>query len=381
MRTGLEVLLERGLPELEGKRVGLITNHTGVDSQLRSSVDLLRQCDWLQLVALFGPEHGVRGAAQAGAKVASTTDERTGLPVHSLYGKSHKPTQDMLRGLGALVYDIQDVGVRYATYLSTLFNCQEAAAENDILFVVLDRPNPLGGLSVQGNMLEPHFRSFVGTWQIPIQHAMTAGELAGLFASENGWPAPIVVAMEGWRRDMWFEDTGLPWVLPSPNMPTLVCNLLYPGTCLVEGTNLSEGRGTTLPFELLGAPWLDPFALADDLNRQGLPGVRFRPSYFTPMFSKHSGESCAGVQVHVANQSAVQTPELGIYLLHAFRQHSGERFEWLGSGESYFVDRLLGSDEPRRLMDAGASVDEITGGWEAQRAAFVGRREQHLLYE
>jgi uncharacterized protein YbbC (DUF1343 family) len=381
VRTGLEVLLAEGLPEIAGRRCGLITNPTGVDRHLRSGADLLRASDRLDLVALFGPEHGVRGDAQAGAPVAGGLDARTGLPVHSLYGNTRRPTPEMLDGLEALLFDLQDIGVRYATYASTLVHAQTAAAAAGIPVVVLDRPNPLSGLAVEGDLLDPAFASFVGTHPIPVRHGLTLGELAGLVAAERGWPAPLVVPMRGWRRARWFDETGLPWVQPSPNLPTLGSVTLYPGTCLVEGTNLSEGRGTTRPFEYVGAPWLDPFRLAEELGGRGLPGVAFRPASFTPMFSKHAGETCGGVQVHVTDRDALRPVELGLHLLHAVRRLDGGAFAWLeGKGGPPFVDLLLGGDGPRRALEAGAEVAEITVDWPDRVAAFAERRRPFLRY-
>lgn len=382
MRTGLEVFLDEGLPEIAGKRVGLITNHTGVDSRLRSTIDLLHHNDQCKLVALFGPEHGVRGAAQAGVEVGGAVDERTGLPIHSLYGETRTPTTEMLDGLDALVYDIQDAGVRYATYESTLFNAQKAAASAGLPVVVLDRPDPINGSAVEGNVLDPAFASFVGTHPLVTRHGLTVGELARLYAAERGWPEPHVVPMQGWRRAWWFDETGLPWVQPSPNMPTLDVATLYPGTCLFEGTNLSEGRGTTHPFELIGAPWIDPFALAAELERRNLPGVAFRPAYFTPVFSKHASSSCGGVQVHIVDRDRMRAVELGVHLLHAVRTLNPEQFAWRqGSDGRYFADLLFGSDRPRHALDEGATVSEVTTGWEEDARAFEERRRPYMLYD
>ncbi len=382
VRVGLDVLLEEGLPLLEGKRVGLITNHSGVDSRLRSGIDLLRAASWLRLAALFGPEHGIRGAAQAGVHVGTTTDARTGLPAHSLYGETRQPTPEMLDGLDALVYDIQDIGSRYSTYIATLGLAQEAAARAGIPVVILDRPNPLNGVRVEGNLTEPAFESFVGYHPIAIRHGLTPGEVGRLVAAERGFPPPTVVPMRGWHRGMWYDETGLAWVQPSPNMPTVDTATVYPGTCLIEGTNVSEGRGTTRPFELIGAPWVDPFALAEELTERGLPGVGFRPAYFTPMFHKHAGELCGGVQVHVRDREALRPAALGIHLLHALRHLYPDQLAWRQYADGrYALDRLMGTDRLRLALDAGASPAELMAGWEAQAAEYAGRREPHLLYE
>ena len=365
VRTGLDVLLTEGVPALAGRRVGLITNQTGIDRRLRNGIDLLHESDAVELVALFGPEHGVRGDAQAGVKIGGEIDRRTGLPVHSLYGETRRPTTDMLTGFDALLFDIQDFGIRYATYASTLAYAQEAAASAGIDVVVLDRPNPVSGARVEGNLLDPAFTSFVGVHPIPTCHGTTVGELARLFAADRGWPEPVVVPMRGWRRAMWFDQTGLPWVPPSPNVPTLDSLTLYPGSCLIEGTNLSEGRGTTRPFELIGAPWLDPFDLAAELERRQLPGVAFRPTYFTPTFQKHAGQACGGVQIHIMRRGEVRPVALGVHLLHAVRSLDPAAFAWrAGEQRGHFVDLLFGSDGPRLALDAGAGAPDVLAGWE-----------------
>ena len=382
MLTGLETFLAEGLAELAGRRVGLITNPTGVDHQLRSGADRLHAGRAVELIALFGPEHGIRGEAQAGFLLGGANDPRTGLPVHSLYGETRRPTPDMLAGLDALIFDIQDVGSRYATYASTLAYAQEAAAQAGLRFVVFDRPNPINGVAVEGDLLDPAFASFVGVHPLPVRHGLTAGELARLFAAERGWPEPLVVRLRGWRRAAWFDQTGLPWVQPSPNLPTLDSLTLYPGTCLVEGTNLSEGRGTTRPFELVGAPWVDPFRLAGELEARGLPGAAFRPVYFIPTFAKHARISCGGVQVHIADRETLRPAGLGIHLLHALRALWPRQFAWQqGEDGRYFIDLLLGGDQPRRALDEGASPAEVMAGWGAAEAAFEQRRRPFLLYE
>jgi uncharacterized protein YbbC (DUF1343 family) len=383
VQTGLEVVLETGLPQLQGKRVGLVTNATGADRRLQSTVDLLMADERIQLRALFGPEHGIRGDAQAGVEVEEALDQRTGLPVYSLFGSTRRPTPHMLKDLDALIYDIQDVGVRYYTYIATLLYVQEAAAQAGLEFVVLDRPNPLGGTQIDGNLLDPAFTSFVGIYPIPIRHGLTSGELARLFAAEHNWPEPTVISMRGWRRDLWFDETDLPWLQASPNLPTLDSVTLYPGTCLFEGTSCSEGRGTTRPFECVGAPGLDPFQLVAELNRRDIPGVAFRPIYFTPTFSKRAQQTCGGVQVHILDRNSIQAVELGLHLLHAVRGLLGPAFTWIQGKENntYFADLLFGSDKPRLAFNAGAEVAEILAGWEQQSADFRARRRPFLLYE
>jgi uncharacterized protein YbbC (DUF1343 family) len=381
VQTGLDTLVADDFSQLAGRRVGLITNHTGIDRSLRYDIDLMHESRRVDLVAVFGPEHGIRGAEQAGAKVGSGADKRTGLPVYSLYGETRRPTTAMLDGLDTLVFDIQEVGVRFATYQATMVYCQEAAAAAGITFVVLDRPNPITGTHVAGNLLKPNFASFVGPRPVPIRHGMTAGELARLFAAESDWPEPHVIQMRGWTRELWFDQTGLPWVPPSPNLPTLDATTLYPGTCLIEGTNVSEGRGTTRPFEYIGAPWLDPFRFADELRSRNLPGVAFRPAYFTPTFSKYAGEACGGVQISIVDRDALQPVALGIHLLHACLTLEPASFAWRYRDDGRaFIDLLLGSDAPRGDLDAGLSPSDVMAGWDLDVDAFRKRRQPFLLY-
>ncbi|MGH2531654.1 MAG: exo-beta-N-acetylmuramidase NamZ family protein [Thermomicrobiales bacterium] len=381
MLTGLDVVLKQGLPELAGKRVGLITNHTGTDRGFRLAADLLHAAEGFELVALFGPEHGLLGEAQAGAKVEGAVDQRTGVPVYSLYGETEAPTPAMLAGIDVLVFDMLDIGARFTTYISTMANSQEAAAAAGLGFVVLDRPNPANGRDVAGNMLDPAFTSFVGIHPMPIRHGLTVGELAALIAAERGWPAPTVVPMRGWRREWWYDETGLPWVQPSPNLPTLDSLIVYLGTCLIEGTNLSEGRGTTRPFEYVGAPWLDPFALAEALDARDLPGVAYRPAYFTPTFSKHAGIACGGIQVHILDRNAMRPVELGIHLIDVARGRDPASFAWRQyADDGYPIDRLLGSDRPRRAFDDGATAAEVMATWAEESRQFEERRRPYLLY-
>lgn len=383
VKPGIEVLIEQRLHLLRGRRVGLITNQAAVDRLLRSTIDLMRAAG-VNLVALYGPEHGVRGAAQAGVKVEGYTDPHTGLPVHSLYGQTRKPTPEMLAGVEVLVCDLQDAGSRFWTNLYTMSYGLEAAAEQGIGYVVLDRPNPIGGVRVEGPLLEPDYRSFVGLYPIPIRHGLTMGEAARLFNDLFGIHGQLeIVPTEGWERRLHFVETGLPWVPPSPNSPTPDTLTVYPGTCLVEGTNLSEGRGTTRPFELIGAPWLHAERLADTLNARHIPGVRFRPAYFTPTFSKHQGELCAGVQVHVLDRHRVPAVSVGVHLLAAIRDQAPDQFAWLepkGSGR-YFIDLLSGSDGLRKALDRGTPAEEILAAWEETAANWAkNTRTPYLLY-
>ncbi|MGE5587257.1 MAG: exo-beta-N-acetylmuramidase NamZ domain-containing protein [Clostridia bacterium] len=381
VKTGLEVLAREGSRLLAGKRVGLVTNHTGVDSRLKSTIDILAESSGVELTAIFGPEHGVRGETQAGEKVASVVDEKTGLPVYSLYGDTTRPTPEMLAGLDALVYDIQDVGVRFYTYVSTMAYAMQAAAAGGIEFLVLDRPNPLGGLVTEGPVLREEFASFVGVYPIPVRYGMTVGELAGLLNAEFGVGARLrVIRMEGWRRGMWFDDTGLPWVKPSPNIPTLASATVYPGTCFIEGfATVSEGRGTDRPFEWVGAPWIDGPALARRLNELRLPGVRFEARELTPAFSKNAGRVCGGVEMNVTDRAAFRPVAAGLHLVAAILDMYTEDATWAHGGSHF--DRLMGTDRVRALLQEGVEASEIIASWEADLEAFQKVREGYLLYQ
>ncbi len=379
MRPGIEVLLSDSSHLVEGRRVGLITNHTGIARDGTHSIDLLLS-EGIELVAIFGPEHGYRGTVAEGSRVASGTDERTGLPVHSLYGESLQPTSEMLAGIDVMLFDIQDIGARYYTYVSTMALAMQAAAEQDITFIVLDRPNPIGGLHVQGNVLEPEHSTFVGLYPVPMRHGMTAGELARLFNGEFGIGAALhVIPVDNWRREDWFDATGLPWIKTSPNMPDLESATHYPGTCLFEGTNLSVGRGTPIAFQQIGAPWLDGAALAERLKGYDLPGVRFEAVSFTPEGAhdrKYSGESVNGVRF-ITTDRAIYDPTLAaVAALIEARRLAGDRWEWRPA----HFDRLAGTSQLRQYIDGGASLEEATREWRDQLADFAGLRVQYLLY-
>ena len=377
---GLDVLLGPKRALLTGRRVGLITNPTGVTVKLESAIDLMARARDFKLAALFGPEHGVRGDAQAGAAVADRVDARTGLSAYSLYGTTRKPTPAMLTGLDVLVFDIQDIGARFYTYPWTLALVMQAAREAGIGVIVADRPNPIGGIRVEGPVLYPALASFVGAYPIPIRHGMTLGELALMMNTDFGIACDLnVVKCTNWRRTDDGTKTGLPWVPPSPNMPTIDTAFLYPGTCLIEGTNLSEGRGTTRPFELIGAPFIDAPALADRLNKRNLPGANFRPAWFTPSFSKFQGQLCAGVQVHIADRAALAPVDAGIAILLDVARHHGKDFSFL-PGDPPFFDKLAGVSWLREAILAGESVDAIKSRWQPELAAFKLKRARRLLY-
>jgi uncharacterized protein YbbC (DUF1343 family) len=385
VRSGLEELLARP-GRLRGLRIGLIANPASVTADLDHAALALKATRAFRLAVLFGPEHGVWANAQDLVEVGDSRDPATGLPVLSLYGKTRVPTAEMLAGVDTLVVDLQDVGARYYTFIYTMLHALQACAAHGRRLVVLDRPNPLGGLATDGNVLEEDYRSFVGLHPLAARHGMTMGELALLFRAELGLPVDLhVVKMRGWRRSMWFEDTGLPWVAPSPNMPSVDTAFVYPGACLLEGTNLSEGRGTTRPFELMGAPWLDAWRLARDMEREGLAGVRFRPAFFTPTFQKFAGRLCGGVQVHVTDRRRFSAFLTYLLLIAHARRQDPARFGWRDPPYEYeFVKRpidiLCGTDAVRHAIEAGISPRRLVPIWTAQLRRFQRRRRRYLLY-
>lgn len=378
VELGVDRLMDN--PEiLAGKRVGLITNPTGIDANMTSIVDLFHNSDDFELTALYGPEHGVRGDAQAGSTISSYIDEVTGLPVYSLYGATKKPTAEMLKDVDVLVFDIQDVGTRFYTYIYTMAYAMEAAAENGIPFVVLDRPNPQGGLRVEGPVLNPAYSSFIGLYPIPLKHGMTVGELARLFNSEYQIQADLeVVKMKGWKRSMLYEDTGLPFVMPSPNMPTTDTVNVYPATGLFEGTNLSEGRGTTKPFQLIGAPYVKAHDYAKTLNALELPGVTFRAASFTPTFSKNAGKLSHGVEVYVTEPTKFEAVKTGIAMVKTAHDLYPDEFEFLPND---FITKLTGNAYVKDMILAGESLEAIMTKVDAERDAFLPIRKEYLLYK
>lgn len=376
VETGLERLL-RDPWMLAGARVGLIANATSVDSRLKHAVDLLRDHPQIELVALYAPEHGLAGAAQAGARVADTVDTASGLPVYSLHGDTRDVNFASLHGVDALVFDLHDVGTRYYTYISTLYRVLEAAAAADLRVVVLDRPNPLGGVRVEGPVLRAELISFLGADALPIRHGMTVAELARFFNRDIGAELEVI-AMTGWRRDMAFEDTALPWVMPSPNMPTVATALVYPATGLLEGTNLSEGRGTTRPFELLGAPYIDGRALAERLDQLNLPGVQFRAATFKPTFSKYAGTQVSGVQIHVTDKAAFEPVRTGLEVLAKVRDLHPDAF--IIDRPEHF-DHLVGNRWVRTELLEGTPVSEIMLRFAPDLQSFLSLREGYLLYD
>jgi uncharacterized protein YbbC (DUF1343 family) len=389
VRSGLDALVASRFRALRGRRVGLVCNPTAVDRELRHAADLLHAAAGVDLAVLFGPEHGVRGDTQYMAAVGDERDRATGVPVRSLYGAtvdSLKPRPEDLAGLDVLVFDVQDVGARYYTYQATMMLCLEAAAAAGVAFTVLDRPNPIGGVLVEGPALRPGFESFCGLHDLAPRHGMTVGELAELFRVERRLEVELsVVECVGWRREMGQRQTGLPWVFPSPNMPTPETALVYPGLCLLEGTNLSEGRGTTRPFELFGAPWLDAARLASDLGREKLPGVRFRPASFVPTWDKHAGQRCHGVELFVRDPAAFRPFRTGLACVAAARAQGPEPFRWRTETYEYVdgipaFDLLCGSAREREAIERGASAAELARAFAPEERAFVRRRRRYLRY-
>ena len=382
---GIDRLLASG--DLVGRRVGLVCNPASIDAAYRHTAQRLRQAPDLTLAALFGPQHGFRSDVQDNmVETPHARHPAWDIPIHSLYSDRREPTAAMFDGLDVLVIDLQDVGTRVYTYIYTLANCLRAAARHGLPVVVCDRPNPIGGTQVEGPLLEPGHESFVGQFPIPLRHGMTIGELARLFNDHFGLGAELRVALlDGWERPAYHDATGLPWVMPSPNLPTLDSAVVYPGAVLFEGTNLSEGRGTTRPFELLGAPWIDGEALAGRIADAALPGVAARAAHFEPTFQKHAGRPCGGCQIHVTDRAAFRPVLTAVAVMQAIRRADPARFAWREPPYEYEltrqpIDILAGSAALRRQLDADVDATEIAAGWEADVAAFAAVRSRFLLY-
>jgi len=403
IKSGVEVFLKDHVDLVKGKGVGLVTNPTGVDSHLRSTINLFYNEPAIQLVALYGPEHGVRGNAQSGEYVPFYVDEKYGIPVFSLYGQSRKPVTGMLKdidgfmrsfdtqqdgkipersmieGIDILIFDIQDVGTRIYTYAATMAFCMQACAENGVHFIVLDRPNPINGIDMEGPVLDyPEYSSYVGLYPIPVRHGMTAGELALLFNDQfmEKKADLTVIPMEGWKRTMWYDETSLPWVIPSPNMPTLDTACVYPGQVYLEGTNVSEGRGTTTPFELFGAPWIDGYDLTPRLNDLNIPGTMFREAWFTPTFSKYSGERCGGAQIHVMDRSAYRPFASALSIIRTIMEMYPGHFAF----HADYFDAIMGTSTVREALESGADARDIVKGYQEDLKRFHGLRKPYLLY-
>lgn len=386
-RLGVEVLLEEQIDLIRGQRVGLVGNQASVLPDFRHVVDVFAERDEFQLTTLFGPQHGIRGDVQDNMiETEHSTDSRTGLPVYSLYSETREPTEEMLAEVDTIVFDMQDVGCRIYTFAYTMANCMRVAKKFGKRVVVCDRPNPINGVSVEGNVTEKEFTSFVGQFEIPTRHGMTLGELANLFNEHFGIGCDLdVVKMEGWSREMWFEETGLPWILPSPNIPTVDTCVVFPATVHLEGTGLSEGRGSTKVFEINGAPFIDPYKWAAALREFDFAGVAFRECYFQPTFQKWARQTCGGVQIHVTDRNSFTPVIVGVAMVKTAYDLYPGKFEWKRDAYEYEFDKnpfdvVSGTDRTRKAIEAGASLDKIVESWEERLSAFAETRKTFLLY-
>jgi uncharacterized protein YbbC (DUF1343 family) len=387
VRIGIERLIEEDRSLVAGARVALVSNPASIDRGFRHAAEILGDDPRIELVALFGPQHGFRSDLQDNMiETPHARDERRRIPIYSLYSETREPTPEMLRDVDVLVVDLQDVGTRVYTYIYTMANCMRAAARHGVRVVVCDRPNPVGGLAIEGTILRPECVSFVGQFPIPLRHGMTIAELARLFNQEFSIGAALdIVPLDGWRRSMYFDETGLPWVIPSPNLPTLDSTIVYPGAVLFEGTMLSEGRGTTRPFELIGAPWIDGDSLASAMNARGLPGVHFRATFFEPTFQKHAKQTCGGCQLHVTDRDAFQPVRTAVELIDGFRRQNPSAFAWRQPPYEYEhdkwpIDILYGSDAVRTTIDGEGDISPLIASWKDEEEAFRKTREQFLMY-
>lgn len=387
MQTGIDRLLRFHRKWIQNKRVALLAHPASVDKHLRHALEVLQEEASAKIVALFGPEHGIHGQAQDMESVTASTYR--GIPVYSLYGKdeaSLKPTAASLQDVEVLICDLQDVGARYYTFIYTIAFCMEVARQTGTKVIVLDRPNPINGHQVEGNLVEPSFRSFVGWFPLAVRHGMTVGELAEMFRHEFGLECDLeVVKMKGWHRRRYMDEIDTPWILPSPNMPTVDTAVVYPGMCLVEGTELSEGRGTTRPFEFFGAPFIDPETLVRRLREFRLPGVRFRPIYFKPGFQKHAGQICGGAQLHVTRRKAFKSLLSGVAALKAVHDLYPKDFQFRHRAYEFVdqipaIDLLAGNTKLRQQFEKGTSLEEIEASWEEDRSRFLETRKKYLLY-
>lgn len=385
VKLGSARLLESG--RLLGRRVGIVSNPASVDGQLQHIVEALLAAPGITVGAIFGPQHGFRSDVQDNMiETPHADDPLRRMPVYSLYSETREPTADMLKGLDALVIDLQDIGARIYTYIYTMANCLRACARHGVEVIVCDRPNPIGGRDVEGPMLVAGYESFVGQFPIPMRHGMTIGELARFFNEHFAIGAPLeVVTIEGWKREMYGDATGIPWVMPSPNIPTLDSAIVYPGTVMVEGTMASEGRGTTRPFELIGAPWVMAERFADTMNGRGLPGVHFRPVVFEPTFQKHAKTSCGGCQIHVLDRGTFLPVLTGAALIEQLRAENPSSFAWRPPPYEYEhdkepIDILSGSPSLRAAIDAGAHAEDLAREWARDSLPFLALRERFLIY-
>jgi uncharacterized protein YbbC (DUF1343 family) len=387
IKLGVEKLLEEIPDSIRGLRIGLVCNQASVDHQFRHVADLFKTKPSVRLTTLFGPQHGIRGEVQDNmVETPHVTDTATGLPVYSLYSETREPTAEMVADIDAFVFDLQDVGCRIYTFIYTLANCMRAAAKFGKRVVVCDRPNPIGGRSVSGNVLDPAFASFVGQFPIPTRHGMTVCELGRMFNEHFGINCELeLIPLSGWNRSDWYDETDGPWVLPSPNMPTLDAATVFPGTVLVEGTQVSEGRGTTRPFELIGAPYINPEQYGSALNKLGLAGVYFRACGFQPTFQKHGGKNCGGVQIHVTDRNAFDSVICGLAMVKTAHDLYPEEFRWKEPPYEYEFDRnpfdiICGTDALRKGIETGVGLDQMEAAWRPKLVEFMSLRSDYLLY-
>jgi len=387
MVLGLEKLLGARQDLLSGARVGLVCNQSSVDHSLRHAADLLHEQSGIKLTALFGPQHGIRGDVQDNmVESKHAVDRQTGLPIYSLYSETREPTEEMLKDVDVLVFDMQDVGCRIYTFVYTLANCMRAAKKFGKRVVVCDRPNPINGETVAGTVLEPEFASFVGQFPLATRHGMTVCELARMFNEYYGIGCELeVVLMEGWSRELWLDETDAPWVIPSPNMPTLDSATVFPGAVHIEGTQLSEGRGTTRPFELIGAPYIEAEEYAKALSKLGFAGAYFRSCGFQPTFQKHAGRTCGGVQIHVTNRNAFEPVIVGVAAVKVAYDLYTEHFRWKEPPYEYVYDKnpfdvIAGTNKLREAIELGDSIESIETSWTSDLGKFKTEREQYLLY-
>jgi uncharacterized protein YbbC (DUF1343 family) len=387
VRTGIEVLLADRLDLVRGRRVALVCNQASVLPDLRHAADVFHAHADINLTTLFGPQHGIRGDVQYNMiETPHVRDARTGIMVYSLYSEVREPAEEMLADVDTIVVDLQDVGCRIYTFIYTMANCMRAAKKFGKRVVVCDRPNPINGNAVEGNITEDEFKSFVGQFELPTRHGMTIGELAKMFNEHFGIGCDLqVVEMQGWSRDMWGDETGLPWVLPSPNIPDVDTCIVFPATVHIEGTELSEGRGTTLPFFLNGAPFIDPYAWAAELRKFDFPGVAFREAYFRPWFAEFTGETCAGIQLHVTDREAFTPVIVGIAMVKTALEMYPEKFQWRQNAYEYVFDKnpfdvVCGTDKTRKQIEAGTSIQEIERSWSNGLTAFDTSRRAFLIY-
>ncbi|MBV9215223.1 MAG: DUF1343 domain-containing protein [Acidobacteria bacterium] len=390
MRTklGIERLLNERLDLIRGKRVGLVCNQASVlPDSFRHEADVFHEHPDVNLTTLFGPQHGIRGDVQYNMiETPHVRDERTGIMVYSLYSEVREPTEEMLADVDTIVVDLQDVGCRIYTFIYTMANCMYAAAKFDKRVIVCDRPNPIGGGTVEGTITEHEFKSFVGQFELPTRHGMTSGELARMFNEHFAIGCELdVVEMEGWSREMWGDQTGLPWVLPSPNIPDVDTCVVFPATVHVEGTELSEGRGTTLPFFLNGAPFIDPYAWAAELRKFDLPGIAFREAFFRPWFAEFAGETCGGIQLHVTDRNALKPVLLGIAMIKTAFEMYPDKFQWRQGAYEYVFDKnpidvICGTDKTRKQIESGEKLENIEASWTEGIAEFKKAREPYLIY-